>query len=348
MARSSQLQERAILPITCLAAFLFFNSFGSIGVALAAIQKQFGNRLPEIQWVNLMGVVTIASLSFCFGRGGALLGQRWLYKGGVALCAAGAGLGAISASFRQLILARALGLAMGLPMSTAILAAGFDSKRRGQVLVLFASAIAVGRGGFLLQLGGWLWIFWMNFIVSLAVNAAVVRIFNGSEQRKEPFDIWGALTLLIGYPALLVGLTFGASNGWTSPLVMGSFFWRRSALRALCGSNYMRQSRSSTLVYSSRGLFAALATGFLAILLLSTALASPLSGRFADRTEASTVARIGLAVIVAGTVGTTTAVTLMEINASGDLWTHAAALGRAQQFAFTCLALVGLSESLRV
>jgi hypothetical protein len=74
-------------------------------VALRAIQKQFGNTLSEIQWVNLMGVVTIASLSFCFGRAGTLLGQRWLYKGG-------AGLGAISTSFRQLILARAI-MALG-------------------------------------------------------------------------------------------------------------------------------------------------------------------------------------------------------------------------------------------
>ena len=32
-----------------------------------------------------------------------------------------------------------------------------------------------------------------------------------------------ALTLLIGYPAFLIGLTFGASNGWMSPLVIGCF-----------------------------------------------------------------------------------------------------------------------------
>jgi len=45
-------EERAILTVTCLAAFLFFNSFGSISVALPAIQKQFGNSLAEIQWVT--------------------------------------------------------------------------------------------------------------------------------------------------------------------------------------------------------------------------------------------------------------------------------------------------------
>jgi hypothetical protein len=49
----SRAEERAILTVTCLAAFLFFNSFGSIGVALPAMQKQFGNSLSEIQrWLS--------------------------------------------------------------------------------------------------------------------------------------------------------------------------------------------------------------------------------------------------------------------------------------------------------
>jgi MFS family permease len=181
-------EERAILTVTCLAAFLFFNSFGSISIALPAIQKQFGNSLAELQWITLMGVVTISSLSFCFGRLGTRFGQRRLYKTGVLLYGAGAGLGAISASFTQLLCARAVmavGLALALPMSTAILAASFAPQRRGQALGLFASAVAVGRttgptiGGFLLQVGGWQWIFWMNFVVGLAVSLPVLRIFPG-------------------------------------------------------------------------------------------------------------------------------------------------------------------------
>jgi MFS family permease len=145
---------------------------------------------------------------------------------GVVLYAAGAGLAAISISFRHLLWARAImavGLAMALPMSTAILAANYDARRRGRVLGLFASAVAVGRmtgptvGGVLLQFGGWQWIFAMNFIIGFAVSAAVFKIFQGSgERRYERFDVWGALALLVGYPALLVGLTFGAQFGWTS------------------------------------------------------------------------------------------------------------------------------------
>lgn len=341
-AQLSRAEERAILTVTCLAALLFFNSFGSIGIALPAIQKQFGNSLSEIQWVSLMGVVTISSLSFCFGRSGGIFGQRLLYKIGVGLYAAGAGLGAVATSFAWLLVARAvmaIGLAMALPTSTAILASSFDARRRGQVLGWFASAIAVGRmtgptvGGFLLQIGGWTWIFWMNFIVGFAVSVAVVKIFRGpGSRRPEAFDAWGALLLLIGYPALLIALTFGATLGWTSERVIGSFLVAAVALAGLVWvelyttkplvdvgifkhrmlASAMLTTVLSHLIYNPIALCAplylqnalgssAIAAGLLlAVLPLSTALASPLSGRMADRFDAAMVAGTGLAIIVAG------------------------------------------------
>lgn len=342
LADLSRAEQQALLTVTCLAAFLFFNSFGSIGVALPLIQQRFGNSLSAVQWVSLMGVVTISSLSFCFGRAGSIFGQRRLYKIGVALYAAGAGLGAIAPSFDYLLFARAvmaIGLAMALPMSTAILASSFHSDRRGQALGLFASAIAVGRmtgptvGGFLIQLGGWTWIFWMNFIVGIAVTAAVMRIFRGAGTRQwERFDIWGSLALLIGYPALLVGLTFGAKLGWTSAQVLclfltaaialASFVWiELHTLKPLVDLNIFKKKHLAaamatvvlaSLMYSPIALcapiylqnvlgFSAVITGItLAALPLSTALASPLSGRMADRFNAMTVATAGLAIIVAG------------------------------------------------
>ena len=336
----SRTEERAILTVTCLAAFLFFNSFGSIGVALPMIQKQFGNSLSEIQWVVLMGVVTISSLSFCFGRAGGIFGQRRLYKIGVALYALGAGLGAISTSFLQLLAARgvmAVGLAMALPMSTAILATSFDSQRRGRVLGMFASAIAVGRmtgpaiGGLLLQFGGWTWIFWMNCIVGLVVTVAVLKIFRGpGEQRRETFDIWGAMALLVGYPSLLIALTYGAqlgwmwSMGWSAAAVAGiaSFIWielhttkplvdikmfRRPMLAGALGAVVLSHMVYNPIALSAPlylqnvlGASAVISGLLLAVLPLSTAIVSPLGGRLADRIDAATVAVIGLALIVGG------------------------------------------------
>jgi EmrB/QacA subfamily drug resistance transporter len=293
----------------------------------------------------VMGVVTISSLSFCFGRAGGRFGQRRLYKVGVALYAAGAGLGAISTSFLQLLGARAVmavGLAMALPMSTAILAASFDSQRRGQVLGLFASAVSIGRmtgpavGGFLLQWGGWSWIFWMNFIVGFAVTVAVCKIFRGpGEIRYEVFDTWGALALLIGYPALLVGITFGSSLGWLALPVVGafslavfglmSFVWIelhiaaplidvamfKQPMLAIALATVLISALLSYPIALAAPLYlqnvlelSALSAGFLlATLPLSTAIASPISGRFADRCDAATTAVIGISLIVAGIAG---------------------------------------------
>lgn len=343
-ARRAASEERAILAVTCSAAFLFFNSFGSIGVALPAIQKQFGSSLAEVQWVALMGVVTVSSLSFCFGRAGGIFGQRRLYKLGVFLYAAGAGLAAISVLFPQLLAARAVmavGLAMALPMSTAILAASFPAERRGRVLGLFAAAIASGRmagptvGGLLLELGGWPWIFWMNFILGAVVSLAVFLIFRGAgEKRAEPFDWSGSLALLIGYPALLVALTFGAQLGWSSPAVAGCFIVAFAALIIFIGVEsraakplidlrlFKRKALTtallalvlSNLIHHPIALFAplylqnvlgasALIAGIiLAVPPLSTALASPFSGRLADRYEAAWVGAAGLAMIT-GAIG---------------------------------------------
>lgn len=337
-------EQRVILTVTCSAAFLFFNSFGSIGVALPTMQKQFDSSLAAIQWVSLMGVVTVSSLSLCFGRAGSIFGQKRVYKAGVALYALGAGLGAIANSFSTLLSARvvmAIGLAMAVPMSTAILATAFEPKSRGRALGTFASAIAVGRmtgptvGGFLLELGGWPWIFWMNFIIGSGVTLAVGKIFGGpGEQRQEPFDVWGSLLLLLSYPALLLGLTFAPTAGWTSSFVAGCFIvaliglpifvwielrtkkpliemaiFKHKVLAAavaaavLCNITHYPVGLCAPLYLQNVLGASAVITGLvLAVLPLSTALASWISGRLADRLDAALIACVGLLFIFAGIV----------------------------------------------
>jgi len=173
----------------------------------------------------------------------------------------------------------------------------------------------------------------MNFIVGMGVSLAVVLIFRGpGEQRYEPFDAWGAATLLVGYPLLLIGLTLGESYGWLSAPVLASFIAAAVALLgfvwielhsayplvdvALFKSKMLAGALATVVLshmvyhpialcaplYLQNGLGAsAVSTGLvLAILPLSTALTSPVSGRFADRVDASIVTSAGLVTIVAG------------------------------------------------
>src|SRR3989304_6748264 len=141
-------EERRILWTVCLGALLFFNSIGSINVAIPTIQREFGASLGTIQWFSIIGVVMISSLSLCFGRAGDILGRRKLYRIGIVLYALGSGLSAFSQSIVQLLIFRtvmAIGLAMATPLSAAILASNFAPERRGWALGWYASAIAIGR-----------------------------------------------------------------------------------------------------------------------------------------------------------------------------------------------------------
>lgn len=330
------------LAVVCLGAFLFFNSFGSLNVALPNIQAEFGSSLAAIQWVSMMGLVMLSSLSFCFGRAGDLLGQRTLYRIGVVFYAAGAGLAALSGTFSQLLLFRgimSIGLAMALPMSAAILATVYAPERRGRALGLFASAVAVGRatgptvGGFLLHFASWRSIFFLNFVIGVAVSAAVFSVFGQKDERRRGgFDFPGALTLMIGYPSLLIGLSIGATAGWSAAETL---FWLALAVIGLTAFYFIERRAENPLIepalFRSRPLAAALVSlaatsaayapinlsaplfmqkvlgiapltvGFvMAALPVCTAVASPLSGALSDRFEPRSLAAAGIGLILGG------------------------------------------------
>jgi EmrB/QacA subfamily drug resistance transporter len=335
-------QKRKVLLVICFGAFLVFNSFGSINVALPTLQAQFGSSLAEIQWISIIGVVMISCLSFCFGRAGDILGRVKFYRLGIAVYALGAGLCSLSRSFPELLIFRgimSIGLAMSNPLSAAILASAYPAERRGWALGWYASAVAVGRamgptlGGFLLYLWGWQAIFLANFMIGLAVSVATFAVLDGEEElRKEPFDIWGAVFLIVGYPALLIALTLGAHSGWSSPGILPGFILAGGGLITFVWvelhtpkplidiSLFRRRSLTAALlsvavsyaVHSPINIFAPLymqnvlhysplALGLvMASLPAFTALSSPLSGRLADRFEARGIATLGLIFIFLG------------------------------------------------
>src|SRR5581483_3786027 len=42
-------------------------------------------------------------------------------------------------------------------------------------------------------------------------------------RRSQPFDLKGALALMIAFPCLLIPITRGPENGWSSPPLIGMF-----------------------------------------------------------------------------------------------------------------------------
>jgi EmrB/QacA subfamily drug resistance transporter len=227
-------------------------SVGSISVSLSSIQKEFDTTLAAVQWIGLMGSIMLASLSLCFARAGDLIGQRTIFKIGLALYTAGAGLAAFSATFLQLLASRgvmALGLAMAAPMAAAIVASAHGHESRGHALGFLAASIALGRttgptiGGFILQLWGWRAVFLANCLFGIATCVTLFLIFKGKEERRQvSVDFLGVISLIVGFPSFLIALTAGTRFGWDASettfwLALAaagiiSFVWRESQAEA--------------------------------------------------------------------------------------------------------------------
>jgi EmrB/QacA subfamily drug resistance transporter len=252
--------------VVCLGTFFHIQSVGSISVSLAAIQKEFDASLAAVQWIGLMGAVMLSSLSLCAARTGDHFGRKKIFKTGLALYAAGAGLAAVSASFPQLLAFRclmALGLAMAAPLAAAIVASIHAHERRGQALGLLAASVALGRttgptiGGLVLQLWGWRAVFFTNCIFGVVTCLALFSILKGKEERRNvPSDALGVVSLLIGFPSFLIALTLGTRFGWDTSgimpslglatLAMASFVW--SELRAQAPLMNLRYFRNAALL----------------------------------------------------------------------------------------------------
>jgi EmrB/QacA subfamily drug resistance transporter len=355
-------EELRVLVIICLGSFFHVQSIGSINVSLPTIQKDFGSSLAAVQWVGMMGVVMLSSLSLCFGRAGDLIGRKKVFTVGLTFYALGAGLASLAGSFPQLLFFRAvmaIGLAMAAPMAAAILASTFPPETRGRALGLLASFMAIGRttgptiGGLILYLWGWRAVFVANCLFGTVTCLAVFWGLKGKEERrKEPFDFWGALSLMIGYPSVLIALSLGAKSGWEAAEIplwfalaaigLAAFVWRElSAEMPLMSLSYFSNLSLLTAMVSLVMGSAAhrpvdifgplymqnvlrltpLAVGLvMATLPLTTALVSPLSGRLVDRLQARWVAALGLISVFLGvafyaglTVGSTNFQTVVAL-----------------------------------
>jgi len=335
-------EDSRVHLVVCLGTFFHFQSVGSISVSLAAIQKEFDASLAAVQWIGLMGAIMLSSLSLCSGRAGDLFGRRTIFKTGLTLYALGAGLAAVSGSFPQLLAFRclmALGLAMAAPLAGAIVASIHEHESRGRALGWLAASIALGRttgptiGGLILQFWGWRTVFLANCIFGIATCVTLFLIFKGKEERRDvSFDSLAVISLLIGFPSLLIALTLGTRFGWHVSEIMLwlglaaagmlGFVWRELHAQApLLNLRYFRNIALrraivslvlATLAFYPVSIFgplyllnvigiSPLSVGFaMATLPFCTTLISPLSGRFADRLNPRWVAIFGLCIILLG------------------------------------------------
>ena len=118
------------------------------------------------------------------------------------------------------------------PTTLAIISATFEAGRKRAAAIgiwsaVGALALAVGPlvGGVLTQYLSWEWIFFINVPVGLATMLLGARVIDESRDETAPrrLDLPGVATSALALFALTFALIEGPAEGWTSPLILGSF-----------------------------------------------------------------------------------------------------------------------------
>jgi EmrB/QacA subfamily drug resistance transporter len=348
---------RAVIALVCVGMFMTTLDTSIVNIGLPSIARAFTTPLTgTIEWVLIGYLVTIAALLLPFGRLSDMVGRTPIWTAGLGVFTLGSTVCGAAPSLALLIAARALqgaGAALILTTSTALLTDAVPSTERGRALGWSAGAIAIGFsagptvGGLLTEYLSWRWIFYVNVPIGIGAIVATRQLLpRMTGSKRGHFDPVGALLLGLGVAALSLGLSFGASWGWTSPGVLGSlalgvgslvgavFAERRvadpiidlrlfhdrlfvSALTSLVFSMLAAFAVSFLLPFyfeELRGFSTAQSGLLLTPFALAIAVVSPIAGSVADRRGSRWLAPLGLAIAAGGLA------LLARIDATSSVW----------------------------
>jgi EmrB/QacA subfamily drug resistance transporter len=202
-----------------------------VGIALPAIGRSFHSEIGTLQWVVTGYSVTLAAFILLGGSLGDRSGRKKIFIVGVIWFALASACCGIAPSSTTLIIARALqgvGGALLTPASLAILQGSFRPDDRSRAIGAWSGlgglAAAAGPlvGGYLIAVGSWRWVFYINVPVAIVVLFITSRHVPESSDpnTKGKVDKLGAAMAVVFLAALTYGLIEASSRGWTSPAVL--------------------------------------------------------------------------------------------------------------------------------
>ncbi len=221
-----------VLAVMSLGTLIVFLDLTVVNTALPAISLDLGATTSELQWVVDSYVLVLAGLLILAGSIGDRFGRRRWMSAGLVLFMIGSVVGALADSIPSLIAGRAiqgLGAAFVLPATLSIVTNAFPRDERGKAIAVWTAVGGMGIGfgpavgGYLVDRWDWAAAFWIHVpIIAVALlGQSVVR--ESRDGRHVGLDIPGAVTATLGISTLVFGIIQGTEEGWTSPVIVGSF-----------------------------------------------------------------------------------------------------------------------------
>src|ERR671915_2040114 len=216
------------LALLSLAQFLVIMDTSIIGVALPAIQQQFGFSQSDLQWIFSAYVIVFGALLLLGGRVSDIIGQRRIFVIGFAILTAASVLAGLAPNGTILIAARALqgvGAALIAPSALSMVMNLFTiPSERNKAMGFWGAAAPAGGtagvflGGILTAYVDWSWVFLINVPIGIAVLALSGILLPKDENKKHTgrVDYPGALSITGALVLLVYAIVTANDAGWSS------------------------------------------------------------------------------------------------------------------------------------
>jgi DHA2 family multidrug resistance protein len=227
-AAPDRYKYRYLIAITVsLASVLELLDTSIVNVAIPHMMGNLGATLDQIAWVSTGYIVANVIVLPITGWLSAYFGRRRYFAGSIALFTIASFMCGNAGSLGSLIFWRIVqGLGGGALLSTsqAILYEEFPREEYGTAMAIFGVGVMVGPtlgptvGGWITDMYGWPWIFYINIPFGMLALALTLSFINDSQyqQRSKRVDFVGLGLLAVGIGALQTMLERGERLDWWS------------------------------------------------------------------------------------------------------------------------------------
>jgi EmrB/QacA subfamily drug resistance transporter len=224
-----------VLLVVMVGTFMAVLDSSIVNVSLPAIMADFGSSVDDIAWVVTGYMLSFSTFMPLTGWLRDRMGHKQLYIGSVILFTVGSLFCGLAWNLPSLIVARiiqAFGGGAIMPSGMAMVSDVFPAKERGRALgywglgIIMAPAIGPTLGGILTRTLGWRSIFTVNIpvgILCVLLATALLKKDTPHSSRQRPFDLGGFVFLSMFLISLLLGLSRGEQDGWTSTFILSCF-----------------------------------------------------------------------------------------------------------------------------
>ncbi len=237
-------QQRWILVLGALAAFMTALDTLVVTTALSTIRRDLGASVDQLEWTVNAYNLSFAVLLMTAAALGDRFGRRRLFAAGIGLFVLASAACALAPSVGALIAARAVqgvGAATVTTLALALVGGAFSPERRGSALGIFFAvnglAVAGGPlvGGAVTEGIAWQWIFWLNVPIGLVVLPLVLARIPESRGPDAGVDLPGLALVSGGVLGVVWALVRGSTAGWASAEVLGALLGGLALLAAFVG-----------------------------------------------------------------------------------------------------------------